>query len=192
MKWLHTQPDWETVTDRDLLVRQLESDDGYLALDLLQKYVSGLVLRKSSKRKAYSVVRSFFLHNRCALPPDPSFRVRGDKPSVQGKLTSADILDLVHGADLRYSSMTLLKWQTFLDNERLIYANIHCSEQIVNQIKKGIHPVCLDLPRRKSNENNSEGNFCTYIGADAVSALKEYFEKVRGWCPFYVLSDRTS
>jgi hypothetical protein len=101
MKWLHTQPDWETVTDRDLLVRQLESDDGYLALDLLQKYVSGLVLRKSSKRKAYSVVRSFFLHNRCALPPDPSFRVRGDKPSVQGKLTSADILDLVHGADLR-------------------------------------------------------------------------------------------
>jgi hypothetical protein len=92
MKWLHTQTGWENVTDRDLVVRQLESEDGYLALDLLQRYVNGLVLRKSSKRKAYSVVRSFFLHNRCALPRDPSFRVRGDKPSVQRKLTSS-VLD---------------------------------------------------------------------------------------------------
>jgi hypothetical protein len=103
--WLQKQPDWETTTPRELLVRQVESEDSYLVLDLLQRYVNALVLRKNSKRKAYSVVRSFFMHNRCALPPDPSFRMRGDKPPVQPKLSSGDILEILLGAELRYRSM---------------------------------------------------------------------------------------
>jgi hypothetical protein len=181
MRWLHTQLGWQNVTDRDLLVRQLESEDPYIVLDLLQAYVNSLVLRKSSKRKAYSTIRSFFAHNRCGLPEDPSFRVRGDKPSVQGKLATSDIRDLVLTADLRCRSMILFKWQSFLDNERLIYTNVHCAQQVLDQIKKNLDPVCLDLPGRKSNENDSEGNFYTYIGTDAISSLKEYFEKVRGW-----------
>jgi hypothetical protein len=107
--------------------------------------------------------------------------MRGDKPSVQGKLTASDVLDMVLAADLRSKSMILFKWQSFLDNERLIYASNHCSDQIVQQIKKNVHPVCFDLPGRKSSENDPEGNFYSYIGQDAVSALKEYFDKVRGW-----------
>ncbi|MGA2785573.1 MAG: hypothetical protein ABSF09_12825, partial [Candidatus Bathyarchaeia archaeon] len=64
LRWLQKQPNWEYVTARDLLVRQLAAEDQYVVLDLLQTYVSGLVLRKSSKRKAYSTIRSFFDHNR--------------------------------------------------------------------------------------------------------------------------------
>ena len=70
MKWLRLQSGWEQITPRELLVRQLDSEDSYIVLDLLQRYVNSLIQRKSSRRKAYSVVRSFFAHNRCALPPD--------------------------------------------------------------------------------------------------------------------------
>lgn len=35
---------------RDLLVRQLEAEDPYVVLDLVQGYVNSLVLRKSSSR----------------------------------------------------------------------------------------------------------------------------------------------
>ena len=91
------------------MVRQLESEDGYLALDLLQAYVNTLVLRKSSKRKAYSVVKSFFIHNRRALPPDPSFRIRGDTPPVQAKLTTEEIADGIAAANLRNRSMILFE-----------------------------------------------------------------------------------
>jgi hypothetical protein len=193
MRWLNKQPSWEKATPRDLLVRQLESEDGYLALDLLQSYIGTLVLRKSSKRKAYSVVKSFFIHNRCALPPDPSFRIRGDTPPVQAKLTTDDIAEAIAAANLRYRSMILFKWQSLLDNERLIYTNIHCSEQILRQLKAGVHPIRIDLPGRKSNENDTEGAFYTFIGADAIEALREYFEKVRGWptpeAPLWVYSN---
>jgi hypothetical protein len=109
MQWLQKQSGWENTTPRDVLVRHLDSEDSYIVLDLLQQYVNQLVLRKSSKRKAYSVVRSCFVHNRCALPPDPSFRVRGDKPPVQPKLSITDIHEIILSAELRYRSMILCK-----------------------------------------------------------------------------------
>jgi hypothetical protein len=77
--------------------------------------------------------------------------------------------------------MILFKWQSFLDNERLISANVHCSDQIVEQLRTDMQPIRVDLSGRKSNENDSEGQFYTFIGTDAKEALREYFEKERGW-----------
>ncbi len=181
MRWLRGQPGWEAVTPRELLIRQLEAEDAYVVLDLLQTYVNSLVLRKASKRKMYSVVRSFFAHNRCALPSDPGFRLRGDRPSVEPNLTIQDILEAVHAAGVRYRSIILFKWQSFMDSSRLIYAGHHCGDQIVKQIQQGINPVRIDLPGRKSNENDSEGRFHTFIGKDAAEALVKYFEEERKW-----------
>lgn len=100
IRWLRKQPGCSDATPRDLLVRQLQAEDHYVILDLLQTYVNSLVLRKSSKRKAYSVVRSFFAHNRCALPEDPSYHVKGDRPPVEAKLSVQDIVEVYHAATL--------------------------------------------------------------------------------------------
>ncbi|HUK28554.1 MAG TPA: hypothetical protein VLV31_09030 [Candidatus Acidoferrales bacterium] len=181
MRWLHRQAGWETVSPRELLVRHLEAEDPYVVLDLVQSYVNGLILRKSSKRKAYSAIRSYFAHNRCALPQDISFRVRGDRPPVEGRLTVNDVIEASHAAGVRNRSIILFKWQTLLDNERVIYANKYCAEQIVKQIQTGVHPVRVDLPGRKSGENDTEGRFYTYLGKDAIDALTKYFEEERGW-----------
>jgi hypothetical protein len=181
MRWVRKQPDWADATARDLLVRHVESDDQYVVLDLLQGYVNSLVLRKNTKRKAYSAIRSYFAHNRCALPDDPSFRIRGDRPPIEAKLTVKDVQEACSAASVRYRSVILVKWQSFMDNERLIQANLHCAEQVVKQIQMGVSPVKIDLPGRKSNENDSEGRFYTFIGKDAVEALVKYFEEERGW-----------
>jgi hypothetical protein len=73
--------------------------------------------------------------------------------------------------------MILVKWLALLDNTRLEYVGVNLAEQIVMQFKQKIHPIRLDLPGRKTNENT----FYTFIGKDAVDALVEYFEKERGW-----------
>jgi hypothetical protein len=169
------------VTPRDVLIRQLEAEDAYIVLDLLQSYVNSLVLRKSSKEKAYSSIRSFFAHNRCGLPDDLSFRIKGDRPPVDGRLTVENVIEAIHAATVRYQSIILFKWQSFLDNARMVYANEHCSDQIVKQMQMGVHPVRLDLPGRKENENDRAGRFCTFIGKDAIDALEKYFEEQRGW-----------
>ena len=79
---------------------------------MLELYVSQLKLRKKSKEKALTTVRSFFLHNRCPLPDDPSFRVRGSKPPVQGKLTEKEIVEVAriaheHDALMYYDGANL-------------------------------------------------------------------------------------
>jgi len=88
---LHGKPGWETVSPREMLVRQLPAEDPYEVLDLLQEFIGTLVGRKASKQKTHWAVTSFFRHNRCALPTDPSFKIRGDRPPVEGKLTVRDI-----------------------------------------------------------------------------------------------------
>ena len=89
--------------------------------------------------------------------------------------------------------MILFRWQSLLDNEQLIYANLRCSDQNVRQPKEGVHPIRIDLPGRKSTENDTEGQFYTFIDADATGALEEYFEKVRSWpqpeAPLWVYSN---
>jgi hypothetical protein len=181
MRWVHRQPGWETASPRDLLVRHLESEDPYVLLDLVQSYINSLILRKNSKRKTYSALRSFFAHNRCALPQDIGFRIRGDRPPVEARLSVNDVTAACHAAGIRNRSVILFKWQSFLDNERLIYASRNCAEQVVKQIQMEIHPVRVDLPGRKSGENDSEGRFYTFIGKDTIDALTTYFEEERGW-----------
>jgi hypothetical protein len=183
MRWLHTRPGWEYVTPRDLLIRHIQAEDDYVVLELVQEYVGQLHLRKSSKRKAYSTIRSFFSHSYCALPVDPNFKVRGDKPPVQGKLGVSDIVELYHAANPRNRSLVIFKWQSFLDSERLEYVNRHLADHVVDEIKRGACPIRLDLPGRKENENDAEGSFYTFIHQDAIDALTYYWDEERGCRP---------
>jgi hypothetical protein len=181
MRWLHTKAGWETVTPRELLIRQLKAEDQYGVVDLLQEFIGTLVGRKSSKEKTHWAVTSFFRHNRCALPSDPSFKIRGDRPPVEGRLTVQDIVEAYHAATVRYKSIILVQWQSMLDNSRLLWMNENRSDQVVSQIQQGICPVRIDMPGRKENENDTRGRFCTFIGKDAIEALTKYFEEERGW-----------
>ena len=179
--WLRRQPGWEFVSPRDLLVRQIQGEDSYEVLDLVQSFVGGMRGRKASKAKAYTVIRSFFLHNRCVLPADPAFRLHGDEAPVVPRLSVENIVEVCHAANLCYRSAILVKWQGFLDTLRLVYVGKRLSEQVVTQIQQDMDPVRLDLPGRKSNSNDREGTYYTFIAKDAVDALVKYFEEERGW-----------
>ncbi|MFH0849230.1 MAG: hypothetical protein V1857_06990 [archaeon] len=171
------QPGWAGVGPRELLVRQASAEDPYELLDLLQTYVAGTDYRFTTKNTRYAAVRSFFMHNRCALPEDPSFKIHSTKPPIVARLTLSHVVDLARNANIRDRSIILVKWQSLLDNERMAYVGRCLAEEVVTQIKAGVHPVRLNLPGRKTNGRG----YYTFIGGDAVKALVDYFEKERGW-----------
>lgn len=180
LEWLRQRGgEWTAIEASALLERQKRagSEDAYVILDLLQEWVSKSEKAKKSKQLDYGAVISFFLHNRCALPRDPSFKIKASKPSVAPRLTVNHVLDLVKGANLRDRSILLVRWMAMLDHERLAYLCENLAEQIVTQMRNGVNPVRLDFPSRKQNENP----WYDFIGKDAVDALREYFEKERGW-----------
>lgn len=69
LAWLRRQQGWGFVSAKDVLVRQIQAEDPYGLLDLLQRFVRKLRGRKATKKKAYTVVRSLFAHNRCLSKP---------------------------------------------------------------------------------------------------------------------------
>jgi len=176
LAYLHCQPGWERVDAAGLVERQRANGD-YAILDLLQGWVGGADKARKSKELDYVAVQSFFMHNRCGLPRDRSFKIRGSKPSVVPKLTVSNIVDLVKAANLRDRSIVLVKWQGMLDNDRLAYVGSCLGDSIVSQMRQNHNPVRLDFTSRKGNEHP----WYTFIGRDAVEALREYFDKQRGW-----------
>jgi len=146
LSWLQGRQGWEKVTARELLIRQSEASDQYAILDLLQEWVNSRQLSKASNKRAYSAIRSFFSHNRCALPADPAFRVQGFRPPVTPKLALEDVRRLVDAATLRDRSVILVKWQGLLGNEGTIYVGQHLADHIVSEMKKDACPIRIDIP----------------------------------------------
>lgn len=177
LRWLQARPSWAKVDVRGLLFRQAEAKDPFELVELLEEYVCGREIRSNSKRYIVNVVRSFFLHNRVALPSDRGFKPRSEVPPVRANLTLETVAALVKGADMRDRSLFLVKWQAMLDNERLLWVGRSLADSVVKQMREQVHPVRLDIPSRKQNQ----AGFYTYIGKDAVEALRLYFENERGW-----------
>jgi hypothetical protein len=114
-------------------------------------------------------VRSFFAHNRAELPGDKTFIIRGKKPPAESRLTITDVTRVINAANLRDRSLLLVRWQGMLDTEGICYVNEKLSHHVVSDIKAGKDLIALTIPGRKA----------TYIGRDAIEALK-YFNEVRG------------
>ena len=78
------------MTPRQLLVRQLQAEDSYELVDLVQEYLdSRHDLRTSSKRQVLRVLRSFFKKNRCSLPADAEFTIRSEVAPTDSKQNNA-------------------------------------------------------------------------------------------------------
>ena len=181
--WLSQRPGWSGIDPHRLLTRQLEAhgEDGdeYAIVDLVHDYLSSRNVAKNTNRRANANIRGFFRYNRVPLPQEDGWKIPATKPSVVPHLGFPHVLELVKGADLRERSWILVKWMGLLDNEGTVYVGTKLADYVVEQIKRERCPIRLDIPGRKSTEN--EKNFYTFIGRDAIDALKRYFEQERGW-----------
>jgi integrase len=180
-EWLKTKPGYENVTPKDLVERQINATgrERYVLLDLLQEYCNTLNLARRSIVQAYTSGRSFFAHNRAELPGDKTFEIHGKKPPAESRLTIDDVTRIINAANLRDRSLLLVKWQGMLDTEGVCYVNEKLSGDVVSEIKAGKDIIMLKIPGRKATKN--EKKFYTFVGRDAIEALKKYFDEVRGW-----------
>jgi len=157
--------------EADVLLDEAKGD-GYAMLDLLQDYVRAKPGTRSYKAYVYNVLQSFFLANRSALPRD-KFRIRGDKLPAVPRLTIENVRAIALMAGLRDRSMILCGWAGLMGCGELL----HMNEQWLN-VRKQLNDdlIRVDFPQGR------KGNLLPYysfIGGDALEALREYVEKTR-------------
>jgi len=153
----------------------------YEVLDEIQNFVVHELkgFRYKSKVFAYTAVRSFFMHNRVDLPVDRSFKIRGDAPPVERKLSLDDLRSLIGLATQPMRSMILVKWMGLMDNSALVHFCSNYAEKLTAHMKANPNddkPLRVDIPRRKGNRNVRQ--FYCFIGHDALTSLREYFNKL--------------
>jgi len=161
----------------ELIEYQKNVDNGsqYDILDMVQRYTLSLNgLRLNTKLRYYTMVRSFFSHNRASLPSDPGFKLRGDKPKVEGILTVEMVRDIVLGSKKVYRAIILSMFQGALDHEMFQYWNVNGLDSLRSQLDDGFEIIKIDLPGRKNNRNDKP--YYTFIGTDAIKAIREYLE----------------
>jgi len=180
LKWLGSQEVPFSEMSPDELVehqKRATGDDAYALLNLLQTYVSsrdGWTV--NYKKGTMSGVRSFFLHNRAPMPQDPSYMYRSVKPPAIGRLGVADFKLLLASCNRMYRAIFLSMFQGSMGISELVFWSNYGWERTRSQLDSGVNPLRVDLPGRKKVRNIRP--YYTFIGRDAVKALKDYL-KVR-------------
>ena len=180
MRWLK-ENGWPDATPEELIEFQekAEGRDRYKILDLAQRHIREIGGTRFGMRTRYTVIRSFFMHNRAELPHDGFDVGAGTKEPSRGHLTVEKIREIVQSAKIRDRAILLTLWQTMMDLERFTYFNVEFGQRLAEHLKtKGTEqPFRIDFTKgRKKNFNG----FYTYIGSDALEAWKTFFEQ-DGW-----------
>ncbi len=149
-----------------------DDDSRYDILDAIQTYVSSLKLRHKSLKTTYAILRSFFLHNRCELPRDLSYRVNSDVEPVTGDLSINQIRDIVMSSNEVYRAVFLSMFQGSLDLSAFEHWNLNGWEQLRNDLQKKPNMIRIDIPGRKGMRNAKP--FYSLIGGDAIDAIVNY------------------
>jgi len=156
--------------------KEATGDDRYILLDLLQAYVGEKKGRTHYKKRIYSAVRSFFMHNRAELPRDKGFKVKGEKPKVVGNLNIAEIRRVAEISNPTYRALFLCMFQAGMGWDEALYWNETGLESTREQLRAGTHPLRIDLPGRKQVKYIKP--YYTFIGRDGIEALN-YYLKIR-------------
>ena len=165
------------VTPDDLITIQtsLSESDKYSLLDKVQTWVSSHRGRQGTKRVRYSQMRSFFAHNRAALPDDPGYTPRSEVPAVVGELSAEEIKQILLSSNKLYRAIFLSMFQGALDSEMFSYWNKNGWVELRDQLTQNMDPVKISLPGRKINRNIKP--YYTFITTDAIKALRDYLPK---------------
>lgn len=145
----------------------------YEILDVAQKYIHGLEgKRLNTAKRYYSMIRSFFAHNRAELPKDPTFIIRSDVEKVRGTLTIEQVRDVIIGSKPLYRAVFLSIFQGGMGLEEFSHWNKDGLDSLTEQLKNSPKLVRIDLPGRKAKKNDNP--YHTYIGGDAIKAIRDY------------------
>jgi len=176
MKWVKENGGKFADMNPDELVKyqkEAGNSDRYDILDLVQGYILdiGGKTRTSTKRRAYSTVKSLFMHNRADLPPDGAFKIRGEPKSV-GTLTIEEIKNLYTASNPTYQAIIICLFQGGMGLAEFEYWSLNGLEDLKRQLSNDPNLIRISLPKRFKTAR--EEPFSTRLGHDAVQTLKRY------------------
>jgi hypothetical protein len=181
---------WSGRTPAELLEMQRlastsqDEKERFKVTDLAQDYVRSLHGRRAYKQLEYGRIKAWFRGHRRKLPDDYdrdfAAELRSDRPSASTKITLdvlRDVLATVRN-DPKKRSMILTQLQTFSGVKELILINRHYGQHVGEKVKAEEPIIELEMKWQRKHHLKA---WYTFIGRATTSALKEYFDRERGY-----------
>lgn len=147
----------------------------YRFVDCAYKWIESVgELSVGSKKLRLSVVRSFFLANRVALPYDRHRFHSNRAPVVCGFESVEDLRKLLLSCNVTYRAAFMTAFQSGSGIGELLYISRIHNQFIRDEVRKGSRIIRVDMPGRK--HSFARLPYYTFIGSDAVACLKVMFE----------------
>ena len=144
-------------------------------LDLKKAYLQSMNGTSSYKSTGNKVIQSFFIHNRAPLPRDATLNISADRPPTDGELKPEEIRDLALASNRTYRAVILCMFSAGMGQEEFFYWSNNGLKDLHEQRDEGL--VKINNVGRKLAKN--EHTYITFLGGDALFALREYLEKTR-------------
>ncbi len=141
-------------------------------LDLKKEYLLSMEGRLNHKLNANKSITSFFMHNRVELPADKTLNLSGNTPKIEGSLTPEDVKRVVLSSNVVYQAVFLVMLGSGMGQAELVTWSNEGFKELKTQLDAKAELVRVSLHGRKGDRNNY--NYTTFIGGDALDALKRY------------------
>ena len=159
--------------NEDQLIEYQKANPGsYEILDLAQDFAIKTGARDSYKRRNFSVIKSFFAHNRAPLPRDLEYSLKPTVQPVRGTLTIDELKRVLNGCNRQYRAIFLCMFQAGMGCGELLHWSDNGLEDLIRQLENNSRVIKVELPGRKKNKNKLP--YHTYIGLDGREALKAW------------------
>jgi len=159
----------------DQLVEYQQKHRGYEIVDELINYLhdikDGVSTGTISRRD--TVVKSFFMHNRAALPEDV-YSVKGAVPSTPGTLSREEIRQVILASNPLYRAVFTCMYAGFMGWGELDYWNRNGLDELNKQLERGDRIIVAWQSGRKQYAGIP---FYNLIGGDALDMLVIYREE---------------
>jgi len=177
MDWLQVNGGELSGLGPDQLVEYQLAHRDYGVLDLVQAWVrENQDLRHNTVTRYYAVARSFFKHNRAALPDDV-FRPLSETAPVDGNLSMGELKRIILASNPMYRAIWLVMFQGIMGAGEVVYWSDHGYGDLVEHLEAD-EPI-LEATQGGRKKYLNVLPFYNLIGGDARGAVAYYLDKVR-------------
>jgi integrase len=154
---------------------KLGDDEKWELVDLTLEYVLTIKGTEGHIKNHLKAIKSFFKHNRCILPDDSNIRVKPTRKKVEGTLTLENIRDVILASNKLYRAVFLVMFTGGLGQDEFIRWSNEGLPSLREQLEAHQDVIRIDVAGRKKMKNRY--NYYTFIGGDALNALKAYLKE---------------
>ena len=179
LSWTKNHGDFASLEEIIKFQEKTTGRDRYRLGDLIETHDRELGGSTNTMRWRNAILRGFFERLHVEMPKQ-RFNFVPTKDTSQSLLSEEVVRTLLNECDLEDRVVYISLYQSMMDQHRFFSVVNPLGFEIAQHLKEKGPSTPFKIDCRRGRKNNLRPYY-TFLGFDALTAIKEYFDRKRGW-----------